>query len=65
MSLINFNFAHLILWLTRHQKYISVPIIVKGVQTVEDVELCVKAGVQGVLIVGLFFFTSFLHMRFC
>lgn len=35
------------------QKYISVPIIVKGVQSVEDIELCVKAGAEGVLIVGV------------
>ncbi|ORY23133.1 putative cytochrome b2, mitochondrial precursor (L-lactate ferricytochrome C oxidoreductase) [Naematelia encephala] len=32
------------------RKYISVPIIVKGVQSIEDVELCVKKGVQGVFI---------------
>ncbi|WWD01546.1 hypothetical protein V866_008491 [Kwoniella sp. B9012] len=32
------------------RQHISVPIIVKGVQTVEDVELCVKAGVEGVLL---------------
>lgn len=35
------------------QRCISVPIIVKGVQSVEDIELCVKAGAEGVLIVGV------------
>ena len=37
----------------RRQKHTSLPIIVKGVQSVDDVELCVKAGVEGVLIVSL------------
>ncbi|OXG35145.1 L-mandelate dehydrogenase [Cryptococcus neoformans Bt120] len=32
------------------RRCISVPIIVKGVQSVEDIELCVKAGAEGVLI---------------
>ena len=37
--------------LRKSQKHTNLPIIVKGVQSVADVELCVKAGVEGVLIV--------------
>ncbi|EIW70925.1 hypothetical protein TREMEDRAFT_28420 [Tremella mesenterica DSM 1558] len=32
------------------RKYTNLPIIIKGVQCIEDVELCVKAGVQGVIL---------------
>jgi isopentenyl diphosphate isomerase/L-lactate dehydrogenase-like FMN-dependent dehydrogenase len=32
------------------QKHTPLPLIVKGVQCVEDIELCAKAGVDGVII---------------
>jgi L-lactate dehydrogenase (cytochrome) len=32
------------------QKHTPLPLIVKGVQSVEDIELCAKAGVDGVII---------------
>jgi len=32
------------------QKNTPLPLIVKGVQCVEDIELCAKAGVDGVII---------------
>ncbi|WRT68158.1 uncharacterized protein IL334_005133 [Kwoniella shivajii] len=32
------------------RKHISAPIIVKGVQSIQDVEMCIQAGVQGVLL---------------
>lgn len=35
---------------TDSQKHTPLPIIVKGVQCVEDIEKCVEAGVQGVII---------------
>ena len=35
------------------KKNTNLPIIVKGVQSVADVELCVKAGVEGVLLVSI------------
>lgn len=38
--------------LTSRQQHTNLPIIVKGVQSVEDVDLCAKAGVQGVILVG-------------
>jgi isopentenyl diphosphate isomerase/L-lactate dehydrogenase-like FMN-dependent dehydrogenase len=34
------------------QKNTKLPIIVKGVQSVDDVQLCVDAGVEGVIIVS-------------
>lgn len=35
------------------QRYTRLPIVVKGVQSIEDVELCVKHGAEGVMIVSL------------
>jgi L-lactate dehydrogenase (cytochrome) len=32
------------------QKHTPLPLVVKGVQCVEDIELCAKAGVDGVII---------------
>jgi L-lactate dehydrogenase (cytochrome) len=32
------------------QKNTTLPLIVKGIQSVEDVELCAKAGVDGVIL---------------
>lgn len=41
----------------------KLPIIVKGVQSLEDVELCVKNGVEGVVIVsGILPFFSMNHI---
>lgn len=34
------------------QRYTKLPIIVKGVQSIEDVELCAKHGAEGVMIVS-------------
>jgi len=34
------------------QENTKLPIIVKGVQSVEDVQLCVEHGVQGVILVS-------------
>ena len=35
------------------RKNTTLPLIVKGVQSVEDVELCAQAGVEGVIIVSI------------
>lgn len=32
------------------QKHTNLPIIVKGIQSLEDVQMCVDAGVEGVIL---------------
>jgi len=48
------KFSRLICW----QRHTKLPIIMKGVQSIEDVELCVKYGAQGVMLVS----TAVLHI---
>lgn len=35
----------------KEQKNTKLPLIVKGIQSVEDVQLCAEAGVEGVILV--------------
>jgi hypothetical protein len=52
-------FRSLLLTFIFTQGITKLPLIVKGVQSLEDVQLCVEHGVEGVIIVSLPQFSSF------